>query len=635
MTDAAMMQIDKMMDVDFDVAILRARYRAERDRRVKPEGNGQYFEAAEGLSHFAADPWADADFARAPVSDHTEVIVVGGGFGGLLMGARLREAGITDVRLIEEAGDFGGTWYWNRYPGAMCDIESLLYLPLLEEMEYVPKHKYAVQPEILEHCRNIGSKYGLYDKALFKTTIADLRWSKGEKQWHVATNRGDKLTASYVVLACGRQSLPKLPGIRGISTFKGHMFHSSRWDYDYTQGDSTGHLTGLKDKRVAIVGTGATAIQIVPHLGEWSKELYVFQRTPSSVGVRANADIDSDWAKSQKPGWQRDRMSNFTSLMAGAAPDVDLVKDGWTKFAQMIVPPKPSDLAGHLGREPSSEEIAYAAELADFKVMNELRDRISEVVEDPDTAEKLKPWYRWACKRPCFHDDYLATFNRPNVHLIDTFGQGVEAFTETGIVVNGEAFDVDCVVFATGFEAGISYTHLTGFEIFGRGGLPLSQHWKDGVRTLHGLSTDNFPNLFFMGGNPQTTAAVNAVHLLDEQSRHIGYILKTARDRNAATVESEREAAAAWAEGIRTSPKNQAQFQFYAECTPGYYNNEGKAKTSADLFQGGRYGDGPAAYFALLNDWREKGDLSGLSISPEHEVAEPYVHVQPADARSQ
>lgn len=614
MTDAAKMQISEAMGVDFDVDSLRARYRAERDRRVKTEGARQYLEAADELSRFADDPWTDDAFQRAPLIEHSEVIVVGGGFGGLLMGARLREAGFTDIRIIEEAGDFGGTWYWNRYPGAMCDIESLLYLPLLEELDYVPKSKYALQPEIFAHCQNIGSWYGLYDKALFVTSVTDMRWSDDEHLWHIATDRDDRLTASYVVLSCGRQSLPKLPGIPGISTFKGHTFHSSRWDYTYTLGDSTGHLTGLKDKRVAIIGTGATAIQIVPHLGEWSKELYVFQRTPSTVGVRANADIDPDWADTQPAGWQRDRMANFTALMAGDGPKEDLVKDGWTKFARLIAPPKPSDLAAILGRESTPEDVAYAAELSDFKVMNALRDRIGAIVIDPETAEKLKPWYRWACKRPCFHDDYLPTFNRPNVHLVDTFGQGVEAFTETAIVVNGESFEVDCVVFATGFEAGISYTHLTGFEIYGRAGQPLSRHWQNGVRTLHGISTDAFPNLFFMGSNPQTAAAVNAVHLLDEQAQHIAFILKTVKARGAAVVEADKASATAWADGIRASPKNRAQFQFYAECTPGYYNNEGKAKSTEDLFQGGRYGEGPTAYFKLLHQWRQDEALPGLVI---------------------
>ena len=206
--------------------------------------------------------------------------IIGGGFGGLLMGGRLREAGFDDIRVIEKAGDFGGTWYWNRYPGAMCDVESYCYLPLLEELNYIPKHKYSYAPEIFEHSKAIARHYDLYKNACLQTGVSALRWDDTSGRWIIHTDRGDAIRAQFVAMANGPLNRPKLPGIPGITSFTGHTFHTSRWDYDYTGGDSDGNLTGLRDKRVAIIGTGATAVQCIPHLGEWAKHLYVFQRTP-------------------------------------------------------------------------------------------------------------------------------------------------------------------------------------------------------------------------------------------------------------------------------------------------------------------------------------------------------------------
>ena len=200
------------------------------------------------------------------------------------------------ARIVEKGGDFGGTWYWNRYPGAQCDTASMVYMPLLEETGHRPTEKYAHAPEILEQCRRIGRQYRLYEKALFQTEVTELRWDDARSRWVVSTSRGDRFTASFVGLGIGPLHVPKLPGIPGIETFKGHAFHTSRWDYDYTGGDPNGApLTGLADMRVAIIGTGATSVQAVPHLARAAKQLLVVQRTPSSVDVRGNAPIDPEW----------------------------------------------------------------------------------------------------------------------------------------------------------------------------------------------------------------------------------------------------------------------------------------------------------------------------------------------------
>lgn len=601
--------------LEFDPGEHKAKYELERDKRVQPEGNTQYIPTVDGkFADFAKDPWVDPGFTREPIVDHTEVIVAGGGFGGLLVGARLREAGFTDVRIIDEAGDFGGTWYWNRYPGAMCDIEAHMYLPLLEELNYAPRHRYSYAPEMLAHSRNIGTHYGLYQKACFQTAITSVRWLEDGQKWLVETDRGDRMTATYFVLACGRQSLPKLPGVPGIDAFEGHAFHSSRWDYRYTGGDSTGALTNLRDKRVAVIGTGATAIQIVPEVGKWAKELLVFQRTPSTVSVRGQCPTAPDWTNMATPGWQKARRENFQCLISSIAQETDHVGDGWTAIQAGLRPMSTREISGKLGRRPTPQEQAYLSEIADYRVMNGIRARVDQVVKDRATAEALKPWYRWACKRPCFHDDYLETFNRPNVRLVDTQGRGVERFTKRGIEVAGREYEADCIIFATGFEAGISYTRLTGFEITGRDGIRLSDHWRNGVRTLHGMTTDKFPNCLLVGGNQQTAAAVNAVHLLDEQARHLAYTLSEARKRKASVIEPRADAVDAYVDIVRNSPKNQALVGFYAACTPGYYNGEGKARRSEDFFVGGRYPDGAMPFYAMLKVWREDGHLDGLIL---------------------
>nr|WP_255326611.1 NAD(P)/FAD-dependent oxidoreductase [Sphingobium sp. EM0848] len=384
------------------------------------------------------------------MNDHCDVIIAGGGFGGLSAGARLREAGCETIRIIEEGGDFGGTWYWNRYPGAMCDIEAHIYLPLLEELHYAPKHRYAYAPEMLEHSQRIGRHYGLYEKACFQTAITAMRWQEKEKRWLVETNRGDRMTADFVVLACGRQSLPKLPNIPGIDTFEGHTFHSSRWDYGYTGGDSDGGLVGLGDKRVAVVGTGATALQVVPEVAKWAKELFVFQRTPSTVGVRAQQETAPDWIDMNKVGWQKARRENFQKRSVGMIPkDQDEIRDGWTAAFHGLGDIGDVEVSAALGRALTKEEKGILAEVADLRLMKELRERVENEVGDSAVAEKLKPYYRWFCKRPGFHDEYLQSFNRPNVHLVDTNGQGIEGFTKDGVQVNGDHYDVDCVVFAT------------------------------------------------------------------------------------------------------------------------------------------------------------------------------------------
>ncbi|MBO3682031.1 NAD(P)/FAD-dependent oxidoreductase [Streptomyces sp. NEAU-YJ-81] len=590
-------------ELGFDPDALRAKYRTERDRRIRPDGRKQYRRIAGDFGSYAEDPYVEPEFTREPLHDRVEVLIIGGGFGGLLAGARLRQAGVREIRMIEQGGDFGGTWYWNRYPGVQCDIESYVYLPLLEEIGYVPRWRYAPGEEIRQHARAIGRHFDLYRDVCFRTQVTELRWDDTELEWTVHTDRDDRIRARHVVISSGTLSRAKLPGIPGIETFKGHTFHTSRWDYDYTGGDASGGLHGLADKRVALIGTGATAIQVVPHLGRGAEHLYVFQRTPSSVDVRGNRPTDPGWAASLTPGWQRRRRDNFLAVVTGGQAAEDLVNDGWTSTARLQQKLIPTD--SYAGLRSQERERLY--EIADFQKMNGIRDRVDSIVENTATAEALKPWYRYMCKRPTFSDTYLDTFNRPNVTLVDTADHGgVERITENAVVVDGVEYEVDCVIFATGFEVGVSGVTSGLLPVHGRGGVTLTEAWSDGPKTLHGFYSHGFPNLFQLGPL-QNASAVNYVHILDEQAIHVAEVLAEAHKRRARYVEPTAEAEAAWRATIREKAADLYAFQ--AECTPGYYNNEGMPRERSESF-----GDGPIAFHELLRRWRADGGMNDVLV---------------------
>ena len=589
-----------------DIASLRERYRTERDRRLRADGNEQYVEMTGAFESYLDDPWTPAGSAREAIAEEVEVVVVGGGFGGLLCAARLREAGITSFRIIEKGGDFGGTWYWNRYPGAACDTESYIYLPLLEETGYMPARKYARAPEIFAHACRIGRHFDLYPRALFQTIITEARWHDDDARWLVTTDRGDAIRARFVVLAGGPLHRPKLPGIPGIESFEGHTFHTSRWDYAYTGGNSEGGMTGLADKRVGIIGTGATAVQCVPHLGRSARELYVFQRTPSAISVRADRPTDAAWSGTLAPGWQRARMDNFTSVISGEPFDEDLVQDGWTDLlGGILLAPRRQG-----GGRVSVQEAMALIEQADYQKMEELRARVDAIVTDPATAEALKPWYKAFCKRPCFHDEYLDTFNRPNVHLVDTRGRGVEHITPHSVVVDGRDYPLDCLIFATGFEVGTGYARRVGFETYGRDGLSLSEKWRDGARTLHSFYSRGFPNCFLVSVT-QAGQSANLTHIIDEQSKHIAYVIGEARRRGARTIEPAADAEDAWVEEIVQAANGRQNY--LAECTPGYYNIEGNLNEVTA--RNSQYWRGPVAFLRLLDRWREDGTMTGLELT--------------------
>jgi cation diffusion facilitator CzcD-associated flavoprotein CzcO len=587
--------LTETVGVTFDVDALRQRYAEERARRLRPDGIAQYVETAGAFARFAEDPWVDGTFTREPLTDEVDVAVIGAGFGGLLTGARLRELGVDSVRLIDRAADVGGTWYWNRYPGIACDVESYVYMPLLEELGYLPSDKYAKGSEIFAHCQRIAERYDLYRDACLRTDVHEIRWDSGTSRWVIRTNHGDEMRAKFVSMANGYQAKPKLPGIEGLGRFRGKAFHTSRWDYGYT-GERLENLAG---KRVGIIGTGATAVQCVPHLAAAAQRLFVFQRTPSSVDVRANRPTDAQWANTLRPGWQRERIRNFQVLTAGGHAEEDLVADAWTSITRKL-PVMRQDGDGAPGPN---------IELADFAKMEEIRARVDEIVADPATAEALKPWYGYFCKRPCFHDDYLQTFNRDNVALVDTRGRGVERITEDGVVVDGVTYELDCLIFATGFEVGTDYCRRTGFELIGRGGVTLTDRWRDGVRTFQGLCANGFPNCF-IESIAQAGLTVNFPYLLDVQASHVAWIIAWALARGVGEIEASPAAEAAWVDMVVA--RSSATAERAKTCTPGYYNREGKA--DAKTRQGSFFIGAPTEYDDILTAWRTAGEMEGLEI---------------------
>jgi len=599
-----MRMVNDTDEFNFDPQALQRRYDAERDKRMRlrPQGNAQYVKPEGKFSYYLEDPYTERQ-ERAPIKQDIEVGILGGGFGGLLTAARLRQAGVDDLRVFEKGGDFGGTWYWNRYPGAGCDTESYIYLPLLEELGYIPTERYSHGPENFEHARRIGRHFDLYSRALFQTEIKELRWDESVRRWIVRTDRGDVIRARYFVVASGPLQEPKLPGIPGVDSFKGHSFHTSRWDYGYTGGNPTGGLTKLQDKVVGVIGTGATAIQCVPHLGRWAKHLYVFQRTPSSVDQRNNRPTDPDWVKTLKPGWQKERINNFTAVISGLPVPEDLVNDSWTKFIHKMM--------RRATRDMTPQQLGELAMTADYAAMEEVRSRVEETVSDPATAEGLKPWYNRLCKRPCIHDDYLPTFNRPNVTLVNTDGLGVERISEHSVFAAGKEYPLDCLIYATGFELA-AFTNRAVMPIVGRGGITLTEKWKDGATTLHGFYVNQFPNLMVLS-TTQSPWGANFLHMIGEQAVHIGHVLGEMHRRKVAEFEVTEAAERDW---VKYHEDNaEAILRIWRNCTPGYFNNEGVASPSLKRDTG--FGPGVLPFVEMLEAWRAKGDLQGLRLQTQ------------------
>ena len=552
---------------------IKKKFAEERDLRLnyRPEGTDQFTSDFEGdLARYIDDPYVVEPIDREPINDTVECLFIGGGFSALLTSARLREKGVESIRIVERGADVGGTWYWNRYPGVACDVVSYDYLPLLDELDYVPRDHYSKGAEIYEHCQAIAKKYDLYDLAVFQTTVISTQWNEEEQMWHLRTDRGDHMRARFVICANGTLSKPKLAKIDGLENFAGHSFHTSRWDYEYTGNK----LEKLADKRVGIIGTGATAVQAVPGLAENAKELYVFQRTPSSIDIRKDWPTDPNWARKLEPGWQKRRREKVLETF-------ELSPKEKAKRAAM-----------------TAEEKVQYQENGNIDYMMRIHKRIDEIVKDPVTADALKPWYMFMCKRPCFHNDYLPSFNRPNVHLVDTKGKGVNKITAKGPVVEiegePEEFELDLLIYATGFEV-----QKTGIynKIVGESELDLEDKFADGMRTLLGIHTEGYPNLFVMGGY-QASFQFNLTDVLNCQGEHIADVIDYTRKHGYKTVDATPDAEEWWVQEVIA---NRGKTNRSEECTPGYYNFEGQHQRRQD----GNYNGGFRKYYDHMANVRE------------------------------
>ena len=597
---------------------LHAKYLRERDRRISKKHNDQYIPASgKWKDIYEVDPYTPVA-ERDAITGETDVVILGAGYCGMMVAAQLVKAGLTNFYNVDHGGNFGGTWYWNRYPGIQCDNDSLVYMPLLEETGYMPSKKFADGYEIHDHCQMIADHFGLRDKALFHTLIESLVWDEKTNRWNVGTNRGDQIKARFVVLAMGPLNKPKLPGIPGIDKFKGKIFHTARWDYDYTGGEwRNPELTKLKDKKVAIIGTGATAIQVVPYLAKYAGHTYVVQRTPSTIDLRNNTAIDPEWYKSQKPGWQQERIANFHhAAMERLAPnEPDLVVDIWTEISRNVN----AELEAEGWPDITPEEFGRRREIWDYRVMERLRDRC-DIVKDPATAEALKPYYRYLCKRPASNDDFYPAFNQDNVQLIDVAEtQGLEALTENGFIHEGKEYECDCIILASGYEVTNDLDRRWGISrIEGANGLSIYDYWREGYQTFQGMTANNFPNMFFTGFTQAAANASNSKTFID-QGFHIGYIASEALKRGAVRVEPSAGAQDAYIKHLRSIAVDNSVY--LNECTPSYFNNEGDQEKKRSIF-GEPWGEGYYAFEAMLKAWRDDGGLKGLTLELEKQ-AEP------------
>jgi cation diffusion facilitator CzcD-associated flavoprotein CzcO len=591
----------------YDPEAVRAKYLAERDKRLVPgRASIRDLQTDEFFARYRDDPFTPLT-ERKPVADDVDVVIVGGGIAGVLAGAHLRKAGLEHIRIIDQAGGIGGTWYWNRYPGVMCDVEASIYLPMLEELDYIPSQRYAFGEEILHHLEAVAGRFDLVDDALFHTGVTGAEWDEVAARWRIYTDRGDEVRCRWYVLAVGILNLLKLPTIPGMEEFAGRSFHTARWDYDYTGGGPGEALTRLGDKSVALVGTGASGIQCVPPLAEAAKHLYVFQRTPSAIGERGNRPTDSDFADGLKPKWQRDRMDNFQAIIMGRPVEADLVDDGWTQdYAATRNVPRREGM--------TIEEYMRSAEEVDFGVMEAHRRRVEELVTDPATAEILKPYYRYLCKRPCFHDEYLPALNNANVTVIDC-PAGMERITERGPVVDGQEYEVDCIVYGTGFEAELTPLYRrVGHQIVGRGGVTLAEKWADGAASLFGMMSRGFPNMFVMPApGQQAVVTVNYTQLAVLGAEFIGGVVGLLEQRDVEVSDVAADAEEAWTKEIVGSFVDASSIM--SACTPSRLNLEGHPEAMNP--RNGNYGRGLGDWFAyrkLLEAWLEAGTLEGLEL---------------------
>ena len=470
-----------------------------------------------------------------------DVVVVGAGYSGLYLLYRLRRMGLT-TRVLENADDVGGTWYWNRYPGARCDIQSIDYSYSFDpdlETEWQWSEKYATQPEILRYLQFVADKYDLYSGIEFSTVVEQARWDEVRGQWHLRTDRGEAISCRFYVMATGCLSLPKAMDIEGIDRYRGDIYYTSHWPHEGV--DFTG-------KRVAVIGTGSSGIQSIPIIAEQAAQLTVFQRTPNfsipahngAIPASKKAMIEGRHAEYREEArWSRGGVPG--PISTGNARDFSEAE----QLARCEAAWNSGELIGVLTvfddqvTNPAANDI-----VAEF-----IRNKIRSIVKDPETAETLCPKsYPFGTKRPCLDTNYYATFNLPHVRLLDLLKTPITTLTETGIDTVRESLVFDAIVFATGFDAMTGA--IVAVDIQGRNDLTLKDKWSEGPKTYLGLTTAGFPNLFTITGPGSPSVLSNMVVSIEQHVDWICDCLDFMRDQGLERVEPTEQAENGWVQHV-------------------------------------------------------------------------------------
>jgi cyclohexanone monooxygenase len=466
-----------------------------------------------------------------------DVVVVGAGFAGMYMLYRLRELGFS-VRVYEQGGDVGGTWYWNRYPGARCDVESMQYSYSFSEelqQEWNWSERYAPQPEILKYAQHVADRFGLRGDVVFNTRVDRTEFDEATHRWSVITSDGRLVRAAYVVLATGCLSNARMPDIKGLSGFKGQVYHTGHWPHEGVD------FSGLT---VGVIGTGSSAIQSVPVIAEEARHLFVFQRTPNfSIPARNAALTAEERAAFRKnyPEIRRFAREEARNGIYAEPPDRGALDDGenarrakyeerWTRGGLTFMLAYNNLILDHAANDTA----------ADF-----VRGKIAEIVRDPETARRLQPSnHPIGTKRICVDTDYYDAFNRPNVTLVDIRSAGIEEIRSHGVRVAGRDYEIDALVLATGFDA------MTGsvakIDILGRGGVTLNQKWAEGPKTYLGLMSAGFPNLFIITGPGSPSVLSNMIVSIEQHVDWIADCLAFMRRRSLSSMEALPEAEEKW-----------------------------------------------------------------------------------------
>lgn len=471
-----------------------------------------------------------------------DVVVVGAGFGGMYAVYKYREMGLK-VLGFESGGDVGGVWYWNRYPGARVDLPSIDYSfsfsPEIEQ-EWTWSEQFAAQPELLAYFNFVAERLDLRKDFRFNTRVTSAVWVEDRKLWTVKTDRGDTFEATYCVMATGPLSVPKDPEIPGIERYKGELLRAARWPHQ---------PVSFAGKRIGVIGTGSTGIQIVQEIGPKAGELFVYQRTPSFTMPMRNQKLEPDYVAEVKRNYPVMREISRNSAVGGLRPQS-------TRAFFSVTPNQRKTLLEDAWKNGGLAMLGTFADLlinpeANEHVAEFVRGKINEVVKDQAVAEKLKPrGYPIFARRPCLDTSYYETFNQPNVHLVDCTTDPILEITEKGVRTQAGEIELDMLILATGYD-GLTGAMLA-FDVVGRGGVTVNDHWKEGASSYLGLMMEGFPNLFMTTGPNGPAALANIVRISEHDVDLFAAVIMHMQKNKLSTIEPTKEAEAGWMDLVHT-----------------------------------------------------------------------------------